>query len=270
MRILFLGDIVARPGRDVVLHEIGALKKKLHIDFTIANCENAAHGFGVLPQMCIEFFDAGIDVLTSGNHAWDKPEIMQYYHHEPRLLRPLNFSGTVPGQGMRVFEGPNDTKILVINIIGRNVVEAINDPFQALDKALPLDYPIASDLDAVIVDVHAERTSDKTAFGVLADGRATLVVGTHTHIPTADHRILPDGTGFQCDVGMCGDYDSIIGMDKDLILGRMMGQLPRPRLAPASADGTICAVVVETDPKTGLCSSIKPIRAGGGVLSQSL
>ncbi|MEM7070775.1 MAG: TIGR00282 family metallophosphoesterase [Pseudomonadota bacterium] len=267
MRILFLGDIVGQPGRTVVKKELPKLQARLKIDFTIANCENAAHGFGVLPQMCDDFFDLGIDVLTNGNHAWDRPEIISYYEKEERLLRPINFSNYPPGKGMRVFETSDHKKVLVINIIGRNIVEAIEDPFCALDQALPETNPLKSDLDAVIVDVHGERSSDKTAFGVLADGRATLIAGTHTHIPTADHRILPKGTGFQCDVGMCGDYDSVIGMEKNLILSRMTGQVPRQRLLPATGPATLCAVMIETDPKTGLCQYIEPIRVGASTLS---
>ncbi|MEM7072276.1 MAG: TIGR00282 family metallophosphoesterase, partial [Pseudomonadota bacterium] len=251
MRILFLGDVMGRPGRELILSHLPGLRRKLQAEFVVVNCENAAHGFGIMPAMCDALFDAGCDVLTSGNHIWDKQEILEYSRAEPRLLRPANMKGNVPGSGMRVFDGASGERILVINIVGRMVYDAIDDPFTILDEALPDSIPIQADLDAVIIDVHGERTSDKTAFGVLADGRASLVAGTHIHIPTADHRILPGGTGFQCDVGMCGAYDSVIGMDKNLVLNRMMGQLPRPRLTPARGAATICGVLIETDPKTG-------------------
>jgi metallophosphoesterase (TIGR00282 family) len=263
MKFLFLGDIVGRPGRDAIKAHLPRLRDQLKLDFVVANGENSAHGFGITKKICDELFDAGVDVITGGNHSWDQAEIIGYIDDEPRLLRPANFRPGTPGRGTAVFDTDKGHRVLVINAMGRLFMEPLDDPFRAIDDALPDGAPGDSGLDFVLVDLHAEATSEKYATGHFCDGRASLVVGTHTHVPTGDAHVLVGGTGFQCDAGMCGDYDSVIGMKKDLSLDRMLGRLPKPRMEPAEGEGTLCGVMVETDPKTGLAARVEPLRVGG-------
>lgn len=263
MRLMFLGDIVGRSGREAVLAHVPRLRDDLALDFVVVNGENAAHGFGITPKMCDELFDAGVDVITGGNHSWDKPEIISHIEREPRLLRPANYPAGTPGGGAGVFETSDGRRVLVVNVMCRLFMEELDNPFAALDAALPDTAPGDCSLDFVLVDVHGEATSEKYGIGHYCDGRATLVVGTHTHVPTADHHILEHGTAFQTDAGMCGDYDSIIGMDKTAALDRFLGRLPKPRLKPSEGSATVCGLVVDADPRTGLAISIDPIRLGG-------
>jgi len=260
---MFLGDIVGRAGRDIVLANVGRLRSQLKLDFVVANGENAAHGFGISDKICDELLDAGVDVVTGGNHSWDRSEIIDYIETEPRLLRPANFPSGTPGRGVGVFETKGGHRVLVINVMCRLFMELLDNPFDALERALPEGTPAESGFDFVLIDSHGEATSEKYAIGHFSDGRASLVVGTHTHVPTGDAHVLAGGTAYQTDAGMCGDYDSVIGMQKEGSLDRFLGRLPRPRMSPAEGEATLCGCVVETDPKTGLAVSIEPVRVGG-------
>lgn len=263
MKLLFLGDIVGRAGRDAVIDEVPRLRRELNLDFVVANGENATHGFGISPKNCEELFDAGVDVITGGNHSWDRPEILDFIDGEPRLLRPANFPKGTPGRGIGLYETANGERVLVVNVMCRLFMELLDNPFEALDAALPAETPSAAGFDCVLVDMHGEATSEKYGIGHYCDGRASLVVGTHTHVPTGDAHILEHGTAYQTDAGMCGDYDSVIGMQKEASLGRFLNQLPKPRMQPAEGDATVCGTLVETDPKTGLAAAVKPLRVGG-------
>ena len=262
MRILFCGDVVGRAGRAVVLAQLPRLRKALALDLVIVNAENAAHGFGITPSICDELFIAGCDVITTGNHAWDRREGIVHYAHEKRLLRPLNYPAAAPGRGAGVFTTRGGQQVLVANVMGRLFMDPLDDPFAAMDGALQ-GHRLGRTVAAIIVDVHAEATSEKMAMGHALDGRVSLVVGTHSHIPTADAQILPDGTAFQCDAGMCGDYDSVIGMRKEGSLYRFRTKMPGERMQPAEGPATLCAVFVETHPRTGLARQIAPLRLGG-------
>ncbi len=264
MRFLFLGDIVGRPGRDVLARELPELRRALKLDFVVANVENAAAGFGVTRKIANELLASGVDVMTGGNHSWDQREALSFIEEEPRLLRPANFPAGTPGRGVAAFQTAAGKKVLIVNLLGRLFMEALDDPFQTVAKALE-GYRLGATVDAVIVDMHAEATSEKMAMGHFVDGRATLVVGTHTHVPTADSMILPGGTAYQTDAGMCGAYDSVIGMDKTVPIQRFTKHLPTERMSVASGPGTLCGVVVESDPRSGLAVSIEPLRIGGRI-----
>jgi len=263
MKILFCGDVVGRSGREAIATHVPDLRKKLKLDFVIANGENAAHGFGLTEKTAAELFSAGVDVITGGNHSWDKPDIIPHMNSDQRLLRPANFPGTAPGRGAQVFTDGAGRKLKVVNLMTRLFMELLDDPFTALEQHLTPAEPKKSGYDALIVDVHGEATSEKMALGHLADGRATLVVGTHTHIPTADAFILNKGTAYQTDAGMCGDYDSVIGMQKEASIGNFLRKLPRERMKPAEGEATFCGVFVESDPATGLAIRVAPVRCGG-------
>lgn len=263
MKLLFLGDIVGRAGREAVTAEVPRLRDQLGLDFVVANGENAAHGFGISPKICEELFDAGVDVITGGNHSWDRSEILAFIDAEPRLLRPANYPAGTPGRGVGVFESRAGQRVLVVNVMCRLFMETLDNPFDALERALPGGTPAESGFDCVLVDMHGEATSEKYGIGHFCDGRASLVVGTHTHVPTADAHVLEHGTGYQTDAGMCGDYDSVIGMLKENSLDRFLNRLPKPRMQPAEGDATLCGTVVETDPQTGLARRVQPVRIGG-------
>jgi len=263
MRLLFLGDVVGRAGREAVIAALPRLRARLGAEFVVVNAENAAHGFGLTPEIGRALFAAGADVLTLGNHAWDRREIIPYIEGEPRLLRPLNYPPGTPGRGAGVFAA-GARKVLVANVMGRLFMEALDCPFQAT-RALFATHGLGRTVDAALIDVHAEASSEKQAFAHSFDGRASLIVGTHTHVPSADARILPGGTAFQTDAGMCGDYDSVIGMQKAAAAARFWKRLPRERLAPAEGEAAICGVFVETDDATGLALRIAPVRQGGGL-----
>ncbi|WP_019014528.1 TIGR00282 family metallophosphoesterase [Elioraea tepidiphila] len=261
MKILFLGDVVGRTGRDAVIAALPSLRARLGAEFVIINAENAAHGFGLTPEIARALFAAGADVLTLGNHAWDRRELIPYIEGEPRLLRPFNYPPGTPGRGAGVFTA-GVRKVLVVNAMGRLFMDALDCPFRGIDTLLAA-HAIGRTVDAAVIDFHAEASSEKQSFGYHVDGRASLVVGTHTHVPTADAQILPRGTGYQSDAGMCGDYDSVIGMQKEGASLRFVKKLPGERLAPAEGEATICGVFVETDDATGLARRIAPVRQGG-------
>ena len=267
MRIAFFGDIVGKTGRRAVEDHLPGLRETLALDFVVINAENAAAGFGVTEKICQQLFDYGADVLTLGNHAWDQREALTYIDREPRLLRPANYPvGSAPGRGANLFQTAGGESVLVVNAMGNLFMETLDDPFAAVERELSA-APLGEVADAVLVDMHAEATSEKNAMGVFCDGRASLVVGTHTHIPTADARILPGGTGYQTDAGMCGDYDSVIGMDKEEPVRRFTTRMRTSRFEPATGEATLCGVMVETG-ADGLATSISPIRVGGALASQ--
>ncbi|HUM05039.1 MAG TPA: TIGR00282 family metallophosphoesterase [Terriglobales bacterium] len=252
MNILFIGDIFGRPGRTIVKERLPELVKKYSINLVIANSENAAAGFGITPQLAEELFELGIDVMTTGNHVWDKREIIEYFQmadsnpHSParRVLRPANFSAGLPGWGL--YEGQkNGTPYAVINLQGRVFMGQSDDPFRFADRILE-----KVKAKVIFVDFHAEATSEKNAFGWYLDGRVTAVVGTHTHIPTADETVLPGGTAYITDVGMTGPYESVIGVKKELVIDKFLSGMPA-RFEPASGDVRLCAVVVECDNNSG-------------------
>ncbi len=262
MRLLFCGDIVGRSGREVVIGQVPRLRERLGLDFVIANGENAAGGFGITEKICQELFAAGVDVISGGNHTWDQREAIGMIDRERRVLRPQNYPSGTPGRGAAVYDVPGGRKILVLNVMGRLFMDPLDDPFACVERELA-KHRLGATVQAIVVDMHAEATSEKMAMGHFVDGRASLCVGTHTHVPTADAMILSGGTAYQTDAGMCGDYDSVIGMDKAVPLARFTRKLPTERLSAASGEGTLCAVFVETDDKTGLAKRVAPLRAGG-------
>ena len=268
MRILFLGDTVGRSGREGAAAALPWLRERLGIDLAIVNAENASHGFGLAPDMAAALFAAGADVITLGNHAWDRKEIIPYIAQQPRLLRPLNFPPGTPGQGSAVVEVRGGRRALVLNAMGRLFMDPLDCPFRGTAEILSR-YRLGSTVQAIAIDFHAEATSEKLAYAHSFDGQVSLVVGTHTHVPTADHQVLPGGTAFQSDAGMCGDYDSVIGMAKEGSAARFVRKLPGERLAPAEGVATVCGLFVETDDATGLAVRAEPVRMGGR-LSQIL
>ncbi len=262
MRILFCGDVVGRSGRDVLRAHLPRLRRELAIDFAIVNGENAAGGFGITRSICTDFLECGADVVTTGNHVWDQREAVAFIGAEPRLLRPQNFPSGTPGRGAGVFATARGRKVFVLNLMGRLFMDPLDDPFAAAERELAA-HRLGGTVDAIVVDMHAEATSEKMAMGQWLDGRVSLVVGTHTHVPTADAQVLPKGTAYQTDAGMCGDYDSVIGMEKDVPIARFVRKLPTERLSAAMGEGTLCAVFVETDDSTGLARRVSPVRVGG-------
>lgn len=264
MKIAFFGDVVGKPGRSALRTHLPQIKRQLGLDFVVVNAENAAGGFGLTEVIAKEMFEAGADCLTLGDHAWDQREALTYIERENRLLRPINYPpNTAPGRGAHLFVLPSGLRIGVIQVQGNVFMKQILDnPFQAMDAALG-DMPLGVVADAILVDMHCEATSEKMAMGHFCDGRASLVVGSHTHVPTADHMILAGGTAYQSDAGMCGDYDSVIGMQKENSVQRFASQLPGQRYQPALGEGTLCGLYVQIDVRTGLAEEVAPIRVGG-------
>jgi metallophosphoesterase (TIGR00282 family) len=261
VRLLFLGDIVGRPGRNAVTERLPALRERWRLDCVVINGENAAGGFGITEAICDEILLAGADAVTLGNHSWDQREALVFIERQPRLVRPANFPAGTPGRGATMVETPKGARVLVLNLLGRLYMDPLDDPFAAADRALEA-APLREVADAVLVDMHAEATSEKQALAYHLDGRVSVVVGTHTHAPTADHRILPGGTAFQSDAGMCGDYESILGMARDEPIRRFLQKTPGSRLEAASGEGTLCGLAVETDDRTGLSLRIAAVRLG--------
>ncbi|MBR0655666.1 TIGR00282 family metallophosphoesterase [Plastoroseomonas arctica] len=264
MKILFLGDIVGRAGRDAVEAELPNLRARLALDLIVVNAENASHGFGLAPEMARALFAAGADVLTLGNHAFDRKEIIPFIGEEKRLLRPLNYAPGTPGKGSVIVDLPGGRRALVLQAMGRLFMEPLDDPFRAIQAEVQ-KHPMGSAVQAIIIDIHAEATSEKQAMAHSFDGLASLVIGTHTHVPSADDRLLAGGTAFQSDAGMCGDYDSVIGMQKGAASLRFWRKVPSERLAPAEGPATICGLFVETDDATGLALRVAPLRLGGSL-----
>lgn len=266
MNILFCGDIVGRSGRDILLACLPRLKKELSLDAIIVNGENAAHGFGITKTICHELFKEGVDVITTGNHIWDQKEMLTVIEREPRVLRPLNYPSTAPGRGFFLFSDTRGRKVLVINVMARLFMEPLDDPFAAVDNLLK-NYTLGGSVQAIVLDFHGEATSEKMAMGHFCDGRVSLVVGTHSHIPTADAQLLPQGTAYLTDAGMCGDYNSVIGMDKVVPLHRFTKKTPTDRMSPALGPGTLCGVFIQTDDSTGLARSIQPVCMGARLIN---
>jgi metallophosphoesterase (TIGR00282 family) len=264
MKLLFLGDVVGRSGRKAVKTRLPGLIARHGFDFVVINGENAAGGFGITEEILQELLAAGADCVTTGNHVWDQREALVFADRYDRFLRPINYPPGTPGRGANVFTARNGARVLVVNVMGTLFMPALDDPFQAVTRELSA-CGIGNGCDAAIVDMHAEASSEKQSMGFFLDGKATLVIGTHTHVPTADWKILPGGTAYMTDVGMCGDYDSIIGMEKDEPLRRSTTKIAAGRLAPALGPGTLSGLAVETDDRSGLALRIAPLRLGPGL-----
>lgn len=263
MRILFLGDVVGRAGRSAVIDRLAGLKADLRIDFAVVNGENATSGVGLSATHAKALLSAGADALTLGDHAFDQRDMLQFIEQEPRILRPLNYSKAAPGKGARIFSTTSGHKILIAQVLGQVFMKRpFDDPFSALD-ALLRQYPRGGQVQASLIDIHCEATSEKMAVGHFCDGRASAVVGTHTHVPTADAMILAGGTGYLTDAGMCGDYDSVIGMKKDEPLRRFITGMPKGRFEPALGEATLSGFFVETDDRTGKAIQVSTVRLGG-------
>ncbi len=265
MRILFLGDVVGRTGRKAITQHLARLRTQWRLDFIIVNAENATGGMGLNRGHAQGIFDAGADCITLGDHAFDQRDMLTAINQESRIIRPLNYAPSAPGVGARMFTAQGGQKVFVAQALGQVFMKRpFGDPFSALDAALK-KAPLGGLADAVVVDFHAEVTSEKTAMGHWLDGRASLVVGTHTHIPTADTQILAAGTAFQTDAGMCGDYDSVIGMDKVEPLRRFVTGMSKGRFTPAEGEATLSGVFVETG-RDGKATSVSPVRVGGRLM----
>jgi 2',3'-cyclic-nucleotide 2'-phosphodiesterase len=262
MRILFVGDIVGRSGRTIVYEQLPKLVRNWRLDFVVVNGENAAGGFGITEAIYQELLEAGADAVTLGNHAWDQKEALVFIERAPRLIRPLNYPKGTPGRGAALIETKGGARVLVVNALGRIFMDPLDDPFSAIEREL-LACPLKAAADAIIVDFHAEATSEKQAIGHFIDGKASLLIGTHTHVPTADHQILPNGTAFMSDVGMTGDYDSVIGMTKDEPMARFLRRISSSKFEAALGPATLCGLAVETDDATGLAARIAAVRLGG-------
>jgi metallophosphoesterase (TIGR00282 family) len=268
MRLLFLGDLVGRTGRKAVIERLPSLIADHALDFVAVNGENAAGGFGITEEIFRAVIDAGADVVTTGNHAFDQREALVYAERQERFLRPVNYPLGTPGRGAGLFMARNGARVLVVNAMGRVFMDGLDDPFAAIDRELAA-CPLGEQADAIVIDFHAEASSEKQAFAHHVDGRATLVVGTHTHVPTSDYRVLAGGTAYQTDAGMCGDYNSVIGMDKEEPLRRFIRKLPSERFLPADGPATIAGLAVEVDDATGLATAVAPLCLGG-VLTETL
>ncbi|GLQ34638.1 metallophosphoesterase [Amylibacter marinus] len=269
MKILFLGDVMGRAGRKAISERLPKLREDWGLDFIVINGENATGGMGLSGGHAKVLFEAGADCITLGDHAFDQRDMLSFCEQDPRIVRPLNYAPAAPGKGARVIKARNGKKVLVAQALGQVFMKKpFSDPFSALDAALRV-HPMKGSVDAVIVDFHAEATSEKVAMGHWLDGRASLVVGTHTHIPTADAQILPRGTAHQSDAGMCGDYNSVIGMQKDEPMRRFITGMNKERFTPAAGEATLSGIMIETDDATGLAKSVLQIRQGGR-LQQSM
>jgi hypothetical protein len=261
LRILFIGDIVGRSGRAIVNQRLPGLVSDWKLDLVVLNGENSAGGFGITESIFREFIDNGVDVVTLGNHAWDQREALVFIERAPQLVRPLNYPKGTPGRGAAMIEAKNGARVLVINAMGRIFLDPLDDPFTAIERELEI-CALKRDVDAILVDFHAEVTSEKQAMGHFLDGRVSVVVGTHTHVPTSDHQILPGGTAYQTDSGMTGDYDSVIGMVKDEPLSRFLRRIPSTKFEAATGPATLCGLAVETDDATGLATRVAAVRLG--------
>jgi 2',3'-cyclic-nucleotide 2'-phosphodiesterase len=263
MKLLFLGDVVGRAGRAAVVEKLPKLRGDWGLDFVVVNGENATGGAGLTPDHAKALLAAGADCLTLGDHAFDQKDMLQFIETEPRILRPLNFAKVAPGKGARLFTAAGGRKVLVVQALGQVFMKRpFDDPFSALDQVLKA-HPLGGLAQAILVDIHAEATSEKMAVGHWCDGRASLVVGTHTHVPTGDAQVLPGGTAYLTDAGMCGDYDSVIGMEKAEPMRRFITGMSKGRFEPARGAVTLSGAYVETDDRTGKAKRIAMVRLGG-------
>lgn len=258
MKILIYGDIIGRQARNVIFSRTPALKEERNIDFVISDADNAAHGFGVSSKIAEQFLATGTDVITTGNHVWDQKEIIPYFAKQPRILRAANFPEGTPGAGAGIFVTGSGLRVAVIHLLGTLFMKPVENPFTVMEKLFG-EYRLKDNADAIVIDFHAEITSEKNAFGSFCDGRASAVVGTHTHIPTADYTVLPKGTAYVTDIGMCGDYDSVIGMDKNEPIRRFITGERHSKLEPATGTPSIHAVLVTVNDNTGLAESIEKL-----------
>ena len=263
MKILFLGDVMGRSGRTAVTNKLPGLRESLRLDFVVVNGENASNGMGLTAAHAKLLLEAGADCVTLGDHAFDQKDMMQFIDNEPRVLRPINYAKSAPGKGARVFEAKGGRKILVAQVLGQVFMKRpFDDPFSALDQVLRA-HPLGGLVNASLIDIHCEATSEKMGVGHFCDGRASIVVGTHTHVPTGDAMILPGGTAYQTDAGMCGDYNSVIGMEKAEPMRRFVTGMSKTRFTPAEGEGTLSGLYVETDDKTGKATKVSMFRDGG-------
>jgi metallophosphoesterase (TIGR00282 family) len=270
MRCLFLGDVMGRAGRSAVTEHLSRLRSEWRLDFVVVNGENASNGMGLSAEHAKAILAAGADCITLGDHAFDQKDMLQFIESEPRILRPLNYAKSAPGKGFQLFTAQNGRKVLVLQALGQVFMKrAFDDPFSAVEPVLK-SHPLGGLAQAIIVDMHCEATSEKMAMGHYCDGRASLVVGTHTHVPTADAQVLPGGTGYLSDAGMCGDYNSVIGMDKAEPMRRFITGMPKARFSPALGEATLSGVFVNTDDKTGKANDIRMIRVGGRLQQAAL
>ena len=265
MKILVCGDIVGRSGREVIENFLPELVNENDINFVIVNGENSASGFGITKKICEQLFDLGVDVITSGNHIWDQKEIIFFIENEKRLIRPCNYPKQTPGRGFGVYKTKDGNLISVINVMCRLFMDNIDDPFRKLDDVIE-QIKMEHGKHTIIVDVHGESTSEKMAIGHYLDGKVTAILGTHTHVPTADLQILKKGTFYQTDLGMCGDYDSVIGMKKEECIQKFTKKFIKTRLEPASGEGTLCGTIINVDNEMKV-SEFKQILKGGRLSS---
>ena len=267
MNILFLGDVMGKSGRQVLTKELPTLKRDLQIDTVIVNGENAAGGFGITPKICEEFYELGVNVITTGNHVWDQKEIIPYISKDNYILRPHNFPQSVPGKGFVIYKDAMDRKVLVINVMARLFMDPLNDPIETIYNILD-NYKIGENVSAIIIDVHGEASSEKMAIGHTFDGIVSFIIGTHTHIPTLDAQILEKGTAFQSDAGMCGDYDSVIGGEKEGWVARFKHKMPTGRINVSSGEATLCGVFVCINDTDGMAVHIEPIIKGPHLINR--
>lgn len=263
MKMLFLGDVMGRAGRTAITEMLPNLRLQWGLDFVVVNGENASQGAGLTGEHAKAIFAAGADCVTLGDHAFDQKDMLQFIESDPRILRPINFSKVAPGRGVKIFDASQGRRVLVAQILGQVFMKRpFDDPFSAIEQVLKT-HRLGVSVQAAIIDIHAEATSEKMAIGHWCDGQASLVVGTHTHVPTGDAMILPKGTAYLTDAGMCGDYDSVIGMEKLEPLRRFITGMSASRFEPANGPATLSGVYVETDDKTGLAQKVRMIRQGG-------
>ena len=263
MKILFLGDVMGRAGRAVVEARLAGLRADWGLDFVVVNGENATSGVGLSPDHAKALLAAGADCVTLGDHAFDQKDMLSFIEKEPRIIRPLNYAKTAPGKGARLYEAKGGRRVLVAQALGQVFMKrAFDDPFSAVDAVLR-SHPLGGMAQAIVVDMHCEATSEKMGMGHWCDGRASLVVGTHTHVPTADAQILGGGTAYQSDAGMCGDYNSVIGMDKVEPMRRFVTGMAKDRFTPADGEATLSGTYVETDDRSGLATKVRMVRLGG-------
>ena len=269
MKLLFLGDVMGRAGRRAITETLPRMREEWKLDFVVVNGENATGGMGLSGAHAKLLLEAGADCLTLGDHAFDQKDMLGFIESEPRIIRPLNFSKTAPGKGARLFTARGGRKVLVAQALGQVFMKRpFDDPFSALDQVLRA-HPLGGLAQAIIVDIHCEATSEKMATGHFCDGRASLVVGTHTHVPTSDAMILPGGTAYLTDAGMCGDYHSVIGMEKAEPMRRFITGMPKERFTPANGEATLSGVYLETDDRTGRATRMVSVRMGGQLQSSA-
>ena len=262
MKILFLGDVVGRSGREAIQGNLKEIQRQNQIDFTIVNGENAAGGFGITEDICKDFYSAGVNVITTGNHLWDQKEISKYIDQDNHLLKPYNSPEGTPGIGFNTYNIVENKKIVVVNMLGNIFMKSVDNPFLKMDEVLKkIDYD--NNISFIFVDFHAEATSEKVAMGHYLDGRVTAVIGTHQHIPTSDTCILEKGTAYQTDAGMCGDYNSVIGMKKEPVIKRFLGEDTKSRFSPSLGVATICGVIIESNSDDFLAKKIVSIKVNG-------